>query len=126
MRNAVKEVVRIQDVEVVGSGSHIKGTYNPGKSDHDFTLRLKDTVDDDAALAQWKATRDQLTDNVFSETESAIENNLRRKLKDAGASSAQIDEAIKNARSSIKKQVHGVAEDFISRTTLYPAGSAGR
>lgn len=120
VHKAVSQLVEIQDVEVVGAGSHISGNYTPGKSDHDFTLRLGQTMDDSAAKSNWKAARSRLEFNVRFEAERRIEENIRRELLQNSVDPTQAELLIKEMRSDIKHKARNVADDFLSRTNLYP------
>ncbi len=120
VHEAVSQLVELQDVEVVGAGSHIKGNYVPGSSDHDFTLRLREQADDVSAIRQWKTARARLAENVRSETQRRLERTLRQSLHERGLSSLESERIVKEMLPDIENKAGAVARDFMSRTSLYP------
>lgn len=81
VHNAVKDVVSdIPGVQVTGSGSHVKGNYTPGKSDHDFTMKIfgeKDTV---TLENTWKQGRKVFKDGIESSAATELEKRIKTKL----------------------------------------------
>lgn len=120
VHRAVGRLVADQDVEVIGSGSHISGNYTPGSSDHDFSMRLTETMDDQAALAEWRAARSRLSDQIHDQTRQQLEVTLRRELENLGLDGEEIDRAVAGLRSKIERQAADITEDVVSRTKLYP------
>ncbi len=117
----IERLVEISnDVEVVGAGSFIKGTYKPGSSDHDFTLRLLGNVDNNTALRKWRESRNILRKNVRNETRRIFEKKLFQKLKEFNIVGSQAEKIIKRWRPRINKKASALAQDFLSRTNLYP------
>ncbi|PIE64599.1 MAG: hypothetical protein CSA26_07615 [Desulfobacterales bacterium] len=115
-----KLVYTENDIKVMGSGSHVRGNYIAGKSDHDFTLLLTDSFDEDEALRKWKKARIFMVDTIEKDTRSTLENNLRRKLRNSGLNQIEIDSVIRELSSNLDDQAKRMSKMIVSKTTLYP------
>lgn len=119
---AAEEVVNGLGDPISASGSHVKGLYTPGKSDHDFTHRVASELSPEEALSSWQTARRRFSTEIKNETLRQFENQLRAELKQAGITDpAQIDRLINQARPQTNKLVQNeVVDGILQRTNLYP------
>jgi hypothetical protein len=79
MQNVIRQVVKGNGYEVVGLGSWIKGSYKPGKSDHDLRLIISGTnLNPQQQLAAWQEARAKLVEAVRNEFGDEAESMLQR------------------------------------------------
>ncbi len=121
VHNAVEDVVSdIPGVQVTGSGSHVKGNYTPGKSDHDFTMKIFGEKDTAALENKWKQGRKVFKDGIESSAATELEKRIKTKLSKTIEDPQKVDKIIKGMRKEIRSNAKMLANEFASRTNLYP------
>ncbi len=121
VHQAVADTVGKVDCQIVASGSHVKkGLYKPGKSDHDFTMRILDGSDAKTVAHRWKQGRTVLRNRIKERTVESLERRLREKLQQKISNMQEIEKKIAEEMPLLRKEAEKIAKDFMSRTSLYP------
>jgi len=121
VHKAVEDVVRsIPEAQVTGSGSHIKGNYAAGKSDHDFTFKIFGENDKKVLEKRWKLGRKVFRDGIENHTVKELEKRIKKRLFKTIKDPQKVEKILKSMRKSIRLNAKMLTINFASRTNLYP------
>lgn len=122
VHSAVEDVVdTIPEAQVTGSGSHINvSRYTPGKSDHDFTMKIFGENDTEVLKNRWKQGRRIFKNKIESHAVSELEERIKKKLSKTIKDPQKVDKIIEGMNQEIRGNAKMLTAEFSSRTNLYP------